>query len=283
MAFEMKYDREGNPLKQPALDPMNQPEVEQPEVHAQADQLEVVQEQTVLETLDAEAPIESTPEKQPEPKQVVVEKRPTAPQESWKKLRDKALAAEKRAAELEQALAQAAKQQPQPAQEEEEAEISVDADALVEGKHLSQVNKHIKKLEAQLNQYQQQTALSATEMRLKTQYPDFDTIVSRDNLESLRLAYPEIAQTINSSSDLYSKAVSAYTMIKKLGINEDNETFDAEKEVIHKNANKPKPSALLKPQQGDSPLTKANAFAQGPLTDDLKAAMLKEMNMYRNR
>ncbi len=37
MAFEMKYDRDGNPLKQPTLDPMNQPEVEQPEVHAQAD------------------------------------------------------------------------------------------------------------------------------------------------------------------------------------------------------------------------------------------------------
>ncbi len=274
----MKYDRDGNPLKQPALDPLNQPEVEQPEMHAQADQVEpVVEEPTetaaVLETL----------EKQPEQEQVVVEKKPTAPQESWKKLREKALAAEKRAADLEQALMQASKQQPQQPQEEEEAEISVDADALVEGKHLSQVNKHIKKLEAQLHQYQQQTAMSATEMRLKTQYPDFDSIVSKENLESLRLAYPEIAQTINSSSDLYSKAVSAYTMIKKLGINDDNESFDAEKEVIHKNANKPKPSAILKPQQGDSPLTKANAFATGPLTDELKAAMLKEMNQYRNR
>ncbi len=282
----MKYDRDGNPLKQPELDPMNQPVVEQPEVHAQADQTE-----PVVESLDENivAQFETNLFAQPvvkpieEPAQSVPEKKPTAPQESWKKLRDKALAAEKRAAELEAALAQASKQQPQQAQEEEEAEISVDADALVEGKHLSQVNKHIKKLEQQLHQYQQQTALSATEMRLKTQYPDFDNIVSRENLESLRLAYPEIAQTINSSSDLYSKAVSAYTMIKKLGINEDNETFDAEKEVIHKNANKPKPSALLKPQQGDSPLTKANAFAQGPLTDDLKAAMLKEMNLYRNR
>jgi len=278
MAFEMKYDRDGNIIKQPEMEALAKLEVEQQEVHAQADQVEpVVEEPTetaaVLETL----------EKQPEPEQVVVEKKPTAPQESWKKLREKALAAEKRAAELEAALMQAQASRQQQPQEEEEEEISVDADALVEGKHLSQVNKHIKKLEQQLQQYQQQTALSATEMRLKTQYPDFDNIVSRENLESLRLAYPEIAQTINSSSDLYSKAVSAYTMIKKLGINEDNESFEAEKEVIHKNANKPKPSALLKPQQGDSPLTKANAFATGPLTDELKAAMLKEMNTFRNR
>jgi hypothetical protein len=277
MAFEMKYDRDGNPLKQPELDPMNQPKIEQPEVHAQADQVESVEEAQITSEL------ETLLEKQPEPVQNNPIKRPSGPQESWKQLREKALAAEKRSTELEAALAQASKQSQQAPQEEEEEEISVDADALVEGKHLSKVNKHIKKLEAQLHQYQQQTVLSATEMRLKTQYPDFDSIVSKDNLESLRLAYPEIAQTINSSSDLYSKAVSAYTMIKKLGINEESETFDEEKAVIHKNANKPKPSAVLKPQQGDSPLTKANAFAQGPLTDDLKAAMLKEMNQYRNR
>ena len=120
-------------------------------------------------------------------------------------------------------------------------------------------------------------------MRLKTQYPDFDNIVSRENLESLRLAYPEIAQTINSSSDLYSQAVSAYTMIKKLGIGVED-SFIEEKAAIQRNAAKPKPLASINPQQGDSPLSKANAFAtSGKLTDELKAQMLKEMNEFRNR
>ncbi|HTJ49071.1 MAG TPA: hypothetical protein VL443_06415 [Cyclobacteriaceae bacterium] len=284
MAFEIKYDKDGNVVAQPELknqlnaaaDALDQPE---PQQEAQPDQ-----DQSVLETLDAQQPEESTPEKQPEPIQNASEKKPSAPQESWKKLREKALAAEKRAAELEAALqaAQELKAQQQP-QEEEEEEISVDADALVEGKHLSKVSKHIKKLEQQLHQYQQQSSLQATELRLKTQYPDFDSVVSRDNLESLRLAYPEIASTINSSSDLYSKAVSAYTMIKKLGINGDTESFEEEKAIIHKNVSKPKPSAVLNPQQSESPMSKVNAFAKGPLTDELKAQMLREMNQYRNR
>jgi len=291
MAFEIKYDKDGNPVAQPQLkeqlnaaaDALDQPE---PQQEAQPEQ---VQEQSVLETLDAQQPEETIPEKQPEPVQNTPEKKPSAPQESWKKLREKALAAEKRAAELEEALqaAQAAKQQQMPQQqapqEEEIEELSVDADALVEGKHLSKVSKHIKKLEQQLQQYQQQTAINATELRLKTQYPDFDAIVTRENLESLRLAYPEIANTINSSSDLYSKAVSAYTMIKKLGLTADVDNYEEEKAIIHKNANKPKPTAVLNPTQNDSPLSKVNAFSKGPLTDELRAQMLKEMNQYRNR
>jgi|GEM_PF-1650506 hypothetical protein len=286
MAFEIKYDKDGNPVAQPQLkeklnvaaDSLDQP---QPQQEAQPEQM---QEQSVLETLDAEQSIETTPEKQPEPVQNNPEKKPSAPQESWKKLREKALAAEKRAAELEEALqaAQSAKQQQAP-QEEEIDELSVDADALVEGKHLSKVSKHIKKLEQQLHQYQQQTAVNATELRLKTQYPDFDAIVTRENLESLRLTYPEIANTINSSSDLYSKAVSAYTMIKKLGLTADVDSYEEEKAIIHKNANKPKPTAVLNPTQNDSPLSKVNAFSKGPLTDELRAQMLKEMNMYRNK
>jgi len=290
MAFEIKYDVEGKVIPQPELknqlnaaaDALDNPE---PQQEAQPEQ---VQEQSVLETLDAQQPEETNPEKQPEPVQNTPEKKPSAPKEShqamnFRKMKEKALEAERRAAELEEALAKMQKQQPVQPQEDAEEEIAVDADALVEGKHLSKVSKHIKKLEQQLQQYQQQSVVNATELRLKTQYPDFDNVVTRENLESLRLTYPEIANTINSSSDLYSKAVSAYTMIKKLGLTADVEDYAEEKAVIHKNANKPKPSAVLNPSQSESPMSKVNAFAKGPLTDELKAAMLKEMNMYRNK
>jgi hypothetical protein len=39
--------------------------------------------------------------------------------------------------------------------------------------------------------------------------------------------------------------------------------------------------ASISPQQGDSPLTKANAFANGELTPELKAQLWKETNQYR--
>lgn len=285
MAFEIKYDKNGMPLR-------NQQPVEQPEQTEQPTQPEQSAMESLAqpEQLDQEAieesavESESNPEKQPQPIQSASEKQSSGPRESWKQLREKALQAEKRAQELEAALlaAQAQKQsahQPEAPQEAEE-EVSLDADALVEGKHLSKVNKHIKKLEQQLAQYQQQTALSATELRLKTQYPDFDKVVSKENLESFRIAYPELATTLNASTDLYSKAVSAYTMIKRLGIGEDDPYIE-EKALVQRNAAKPKPLASINPQQGDSPLSRANAFATGKLSDDMKKQLWREMNEIR--
>lgn len=146
---------------------------------------------------------------------------------------------------------------------------------IVEGKHLKQVNSEIKRLREELLRYQQQSSEMTTEARLKAQYPDFDSIVSKENVEALRIAHPEIAQTLNSSSDLYNKAASAYTLIKKLGINQPD-IYAAEKARAQENASKPKPTASLSPQTGESPLSNANAFANG-LSDDLKKNLYREM------
>lgn len=294
MSFDIKYDRDGQVIK-----PKVEPVFEQPTSEVQAVPVEQETVKTsALETLSSDIPEtseqqsdnsgqeETTAALQPQEEQMRAAERPKESHQAsnFRIMKEKALAAEKRAQELEAALLAATQQkQTLHPQEEAEEEISVDADALVEGKHLSKVNKHIKKLEQQLYQYQQQTALQATEMRLKTQYPDFDKVVSKDNLESLRMTYPEIAQTLNANTDLYAKAVSAYTMIKKFGLAETDD-YKQDIELIKKNASKPKPLASINPQRGDSPLAKANAFATGgELTPELKAQMLKEMNTYRNR
>lgn len=160
-------------------------------------------------------------------------------------------------------------------QESDDYGLGLGEDDLAEGKHLKKINAHIQKLEKQINKYQQQSSEIGIETKIKQQYPDFDKIVSKDNIELLRSLHPEIAQTINSSSDLYNKAVSAYTMIKKLGIvTEDN--FQQDRALAQKNAAKPKPLSSVSPQQGDSPLSHANAFANG-LTDDLKKQLYREM------
>lgn len=279
----MKYDRDGNPIRQNI-------KFEEPVQAAPVEQSNVLQ--TLAQPQEVEEPVEQMqPEveatEEDENTQPVVEKpvRESHQAANFKIMKEKALAAEKRAQELEYALlaAQSKKQAaPQEEEEEEISEVSVDADALVEGKHLSKVNKHIKSLQNQLKQYQQQTLLSTTEVKLKAQYPDFDKIVSVENLESLRMTYPEIAQSINFNPDLYGKAVSAYTMIKKLGIGEEDPYLE-EKAAIQRNVSKPKPTASIAPQRGESPLTKANAFSSGKLSDELKAQMLKEMNEYRTR
>ncbi len=260
MSFDIKYDRDGVVLRQP------EPQFE--EQHIEAPMHNEPAEQEVQESVQEQVVEQAAP---------VITK--TAPQESWKILREKAERAERRAAELEKALLEA--QQKDTYDEEEDLSVNVEDDSLVEGKHLSKVSKKIQNLENQIRKYEQQSSVTSTEARLKNKYPDFDAIVSIENLENLRSAYPEIAHTIDSSSDLYSKAVTAYTMIKRLGITPQEDPFKNEKEIAHRNAAKPKSLASISPQQGDSPLSKANAFANGTLTEDDKSRIWKEMNQYR--
>ena len=159
--------------------------------------------------------------------------------------------------------------------EEDDLDINIGDDDLFEGKHYKKIQKQLKKQQEEIRKYQNQVQLTATEVKLKAQYPDFDKVINEDNINRLREAEPEISEAIASTQDTYSKAVTAYKMIKKLGIYvEDN--FEQERQVAQKNALKPKPLASVAPQQGESPLTRANAFANG-LTPELKQQLWKEM------
>lgn len=258
MSFEIKYNRDGEVIPQP--EPVMQEQYTDTPVEAAPISNEELQQQ------------EEVVQEQPAP----VHK--PAPQESWKTLREKAERAERRAAELERALLESQKESEY---EDEDLDVKIDDDSLVEGKHLSKVSKKIQYLEKQLRQYEQQSTVSSTEVKLKQKYPDFDAIVSVENLDNLRNSYPEIAHTIDSSNDLYSKAVTAYTMIKRLGISPQEDLFKNEKEIAQKNAMKPKSLASISPQQGDSPMSKANAFANGTLTEEMKMQLRREMEQYR--
>jgi len=171
--------------------------------------------------------------------------------------------------EYERSLKQ---QQPQ---QNAEPELNINADDLLEGKHLKPVYKELQELKQQLYKSQQEAILASTEARIKSQYGDFDKVVSSENLELLKYTYPELANTINSSNDLYNKAVSAYLMIKQTGIYKE-QTFDAEKKRIHDNSLKPRLAPAGNATEGDTPLSKANLFSGG-LTDDLKKQLAKEM------
>jgi hypothetical protein len=150
------------------------------------------------------------------------------------------------------------------AQNVESEALNLGPDDLAEGKHLNKVENKIKALEHQL-----------MESKLRSQYPDIDSVVNDDTIAILKAKHPELAQTIGANKNLYSQAVTAYTMIKQLGISQDT-TYDADKNLAQRNASKPKPLASVAPQQGDTPLSRANAFANG-LTDELKKQLHREM------
>lgn len=168
-----------------------------------------------------------------------------------------------------------------PESQDEDLDINISDDDLVEGKHLGKVAKKIKKLEEKINVYEKNTTAATVETQLRNKYSDFDKVVSKENVDALSRDYPELANTLSSCKDLYSQAVSAYTMIKRMGVYKEDK-FVNDRALAEQNASKPRPLTSMSPQQGESPLSRANAFANG-LTDELKAELVKEMMEARSR
>ena len=231
------------------------------------------------EEQDAEEVQEAKPTVQEQSRE---DRKPT-PQESFRAVRDaKERAERERDAILSQMLEMQQRMQSmqqQPKQEElpqEDYDIDIDADALVEGKHVKKVTAKLKAMEQQLKRYQAQSEEVAVEARIRTQYPDFEKVVSKENVEILNERFPEIAKTLRDTPDIFSKAAAAYSVIKNFGIHKDVVSRDNDRARTIANAQKPRPLTSVNPTQGDSPLSKANAFANG-MTDELKEQLRKEM------
>ena len=226
-------------------------------------------DEKVIETeVEATEVAQDTPTEQPV--EAIAAPVETPAQMSFRQLREKAERLERERDEYARQVQRQVKPQPQ---EEPEEDIRINPDDLVEGKHLTRYEKKLKKLEEAMKVSQKQTYDAAAEHRVRTEMPDFDKIVTQDTLYILQSQFPELAASINSNPDLYSKAKAAHQAISKLGITPD---YSSEESTINKNIAKPKPLASIAPQQGDSPLTRANAFSAG-LTDDLKRQLYEEM------
>jgi hypothetical protein len=168
---------------------------------------------------------------------------------------------------------------PQP-QDDMFSDIDIAEDDYVDGKKFKAMQKQMKNLLMQNMQQQQTQQLAnqqlAIEAKIKSQYPDFDRIVTRDNIEMLNAMDPILANALNKSPDLYEKAVSTYNVIKKFNINNYSQE-EQNGRKIKENQSKPRSLASISPQTADSPLSRVNIFAQG-LTKDVKEMLNKEMN-----
>lgn len=158
-------------------------------------------------------------------------------------------------------------------------DLSVNDDDLLEGKHAKKLAQELKRMRQHMRQMKNESSQASVEVKIKNQYPDFDEVVNHENVQRLNQEYPDIAASLRDTKDFYSKATSAYKIMKKFGIHQDR-SYDQEKALAIKNSQKPRTVTSINPQQGDSPLSKANAFANG-LNKDLQAQLLKEMAMAR--
>lgn len=164
-----------------------------------------------------------------------------------------------------------------PVYDDSDIDLGIDDDSLLEGKHAKKLVEHVKALRSELNQYKVQATQESLETKIVRQFPDFSSVVSQENIEVLNQEFPEVAMALRDTGDLYTKAAATYNMIKKMGLSSSNKgEFMADKNKALKNSVKPRPLTSVAPQQGDSPLSKANAFANG-LTPELKEQLRKEM------
>jgi hypothetical protein len=127
----------------------------------------------------------------------------------------------------------------------------------------------------------QQAYESAVESRIRSQFPDYDNVVNMETIKALKQTEPELAASLYANPNFLEKAIGTYKAIQKLGLQVSNE-YDADKAIAHKNAAKPRTLTSISPQQGESPLSRANAFANG-LTPELQKQLWKEMQELRKR
>ena len=250
---ESMFNLDGTLRKQPAQ-PLY-PEETYPE--------EPEQEEEVLESTDegSPAPVKATPKGDYE--------------ENVARLRKKNEAME---SELEQMRYQMQQMAQQQNARQDDFNLGINDDDLAEGRHLSQLAKEVKSMKEDLRRTREEAERMALENKLKTRHRDFDEVVTTDNLNRLKDEQPEIYRTIISSQDTFAQAVTAYKMIKKFGIVEDE---DSSLQKLVANTTKPRLSGSSSTMRSSTALSNANSFADG-ITPEMKRALLKEMAHARN-
>ena len=212
---------------------------------------------------------EETTEQEADPVEVAAPKKEDHP--NFKALRSKAEQAERERDDYARRLQQYEQQQAQ-----QDPEYKINPDDIVEGKHLSKYDKKIKQLEDQIRNYQQQSSELGAEARLKATYPDFDKVVNATSIEALREALSRYSRKLLAQILIYTPKRQAHINLLNSSALYQEDMFVGEKAKAQANAAKPRPLAGVSPQQGESPLSRANAFSEG-LTDNLKSELHKEM------
>lgn len=222
---------------------------------------------------------EEEEEEEQAPVEQPVRQQESSQQMNFRLIRERAERAERERDEAMKYAMSFNQPKPQPVKEHQEENylegFDIDNDGLAEGKHIKKVLQEVRELKKELQQYKSKSTEDTARIKLTTQFTDYDRVMSKNNLDALESVNPELAEMISNTPDMYKRAKLAYEMIKQYGIYRDT-SYDQEKAIAQTNAKKPRPLTSASPQQGDTPLSKANAFANGPLTKEFKAQKYKE-------
>ena len=230
---------------------------------------EELEESVEQETAQAVAPAEESQSAEEVQKaEAFAQKSQDDQNRNWKEARRKMQELEQKLGEKDEVIKRLTV--PTPAKAEED--YGIEDDALAEGKHIKELKKELKELKS----YIKTQEVSAVDTRLQVMYPDFNQVVNKENIETLKQIEPELAESLSYYPDPYKQAVAAYKLLKKAGIGETEvvgNTSSKEKDRAIKNGQKPVSVNAVTKQ---SAIGNAHMFENG-LTPELKASLLKEM------
>ena len=110
--------------------------------------------------------------------------------------------------------------------------------------------------------------------RLSLKYPDFDQVVTKENIEIFKQNEPELAMSLMAlANDPYAQATAAYKLLKKHGLG-ISENMSKNKQKAEENSRKPVSVQSVTKQ--NSAIGNAHAFENG-LTPELRKQLWKEM------
>lgn len=203
---------------------------------------------------------------------------------NFKRLREKNEELERRLWEMEERIkGNNSPKEIEPQEDQDSLENLDIADSdLAEGRHLKKqaakikdLRKSVKDLNEAIRKNKEEQEKLLVETKLRSTYPDIFSVVNEDNLKELREQEPEIVRSLLTSNDIYAQHVTAYKLIKKYGIG-NQDPYINDKIRAQKNLSKPRTAASISPRQGESPLAEADRFQNG-LTPDLQRQLYKEM------
>lgn len=155
---------------------------------------------------------------------------------------------------------------PRAQQEEAEEEEEGTEESLVTNKKLQ---KALSRIEQKLFEKERESV----EDRVRVKFPDFDEVVTPENVEYLQKNDPELALSLRSlANDPFKQAMAAYKMLKRTDYYLNRNTMNDKAKIAE---NKQKPSSVQAVRKQGA-LSEANRFANG-LTPELKSQLWKEM------
>jgi hypothetical protein len=202
-------------------------------------------------------------------------------EQSLRILRERAEESERRSREYERKLqdlerAIASQQQPQNSQEDDDFDFN--DDTYIEGKqfkkYVRSLKNEISKQKKEFEEITRAQMLNNAEMRLKSDFNDFDSVVTPENLEKLKYARPVLYRSIMANQDIYDRGYTAYEFIKNSAVSSAYSDTDKR---LEENKSKPRSSANVAPQAGETPLSRIGDYDRRILTKEQKEQIMRNV------